>query len=398
MSAVSTVSSVSEKQTAGILTRLIVCVDGSEYSANGRLDNANASNVFRLKSALASGTCYNPRDQAIQQKVKYFRAVGDGRDLFGKLKSRLSAAVIEQQIREIVKQICETDYDELAFYGFGRGAYIVRAVAGLLHHMGQPKSQRDFEEVYRKALDLEKAVREDDSTNGPKIVTWMKQRCHPCAPIIFLGVFDTVKTVAERHIFDISFVPSIRNARHALAFNEVRVPPELFPMPRPIDMDGRTFIQAWFVGAQQDLGGASRQDGLSLYPLQWMIVESMRVGIVFESDGKVEKVISLAFPQFAGSVPKLGDEERVEWQVGFKNGIQVSMYDLQSLHAAGGNEDHSLKMNAGSAVYNRQRQIFDSNGLVGWSAGEFIPFIYEGQQLTFQLHLEPSFTPRYTAC
>jgi uncharacterized protein (DUF2235 family) len=383
----STISAISEKQTAGVLTRLIVCVDGSEYFPNGRLDNANASNVFRIKTALASGTCYDQRDQAISQKVKYFRAVGDGEDFFGRMKSRVSAASIEEQIREIVKQICDTDHDELVFYGFGRGAYIVRAVAGLMHHMGRPKSMRDFGEIYNKALELETAVRVDDSTNGPKILAWMRARCNPCAPVIFLGVFDTVKTVSERHIFDLSLVPSIRNARHALAFNEIRIPPELIPTPKSSDMADRSLIQAWFVGAQQDLGGGARQDGLSLYPLQWIIVESMKAGVVFESDNKVDKIMSLTFPQFAGSVPKFSDEEKVEWHIDFKNGMRVSMFDLQSLHGeTSGNEDHSLKINTPNAMYNRQRQIFSGKALIGWSEEPFGTLIHPSMYCLLDRH------------
>ena len=363
--------SMSEKATLGVIKRLIVCVDGSEYDASGRLDNANASNIFRLKNAIATSTCYSAFDQPIHQNVKYHRAIGDGQDFFGRIKSRVSAASIEQQIKDIVKEICQTEHDELFFYGFGRGAYIVRAVAALMHHMGRPKSMRDFEDAYKTALDLERALREDDSTNGPKILAILKQRCRPCTPIPFLGVFDTVKTVSEKHIFDLSFVSSIRNTRHALAFNEVRLPPELFGPPKPIEMGGRSFIEAWFAGAQQDLGGGSQHDGLSLYPLQWMILESMRAGLVFERDSKT-KLLGLVFPQFAGGLPILGGEEKIEWQVGYKNGLQVSMFDLQSMHGEkSSSEDHTLRINAGSAIYNRQRQTFSSGRLVGWSEGPF---------------------------
>jgi Uncharacterized alpha/beta hydrolase domain (DUF2235) len=377
---------MSEKATLGVIKRLIICVDGSEYDFNGRLDNANASNIFRFNSAVATSTCYNTLSQPIHQTVKYHAAVGDSQDLFGKLKSRVAAASVEEQIKNIVKEICHAEHDELFFYGFGRGAYVVRAVAALMHHMGLPHSIRDFDEVFAKALELEKALREDDNTNGPKVQAWLKQRCSPCKPIEFLGVFDTIKTVSEKHVFDLSFVPSIRNARHALAFNEVRLPPELFESPKPIDMDGRTFVQAWFIGAQQDLGGASQHDGLSLYPLQWMILESMRSGLVFQRDSKT-KLLGLAFPQFAGNVPILGDEERIEWQVRYKSGLQVSMFDLQSLHGEkNSEEDHTLRLNQGSSIYNRQRQVFSSGGLVGWSQAPFGTIIHPSMYCILDRH------------
>ncbi len=375
-----------EKATLGVVKRLVLCVDGSEYDANGRLDNTNGSNVHRLKSAVATSTCYNAFDQPIHQNVKYSRAVSDGQDVFGRLRTRASAAIIEQQIKALVRDVCQTEHDEIFFYGFGRGAYVVRAVAAVIHHMGRPKNMRDFDEVYKKAIELQRALREDDSTNGPKIVTWLKQRCNPCAPIPFLGIFDTVRTVLEKHIFDLSFVPSIRNVRHALAFNEVRLPPELLELPKPIDMDGRTFVQAWFIGAQQDLGGGSQHDGLSLYPLQWMVLESMRAGLVFERDSKMT-LLGLVFPQFAGGLPVLGGEESIEWQLTYKNGLRVSMFDLQSLHGEKSSEDdHTLRVNAGSGIYNRQRQTFSSGRLIGLSEGLFGTIIHPSMYCILDRH------------
>ena len=379
--------SFQEKPTLGPIKRLILCVDGSEYDANGKLDNSNTSNVYRLKSAVATSTCYSALDQPISQNVKYHRAIGDGQDLFGRLKSRVSAAIIEQQIKDLVKEICQVEHDELFFYGFGRGAYIIRAVAAVMHHMGRPKNMREFDEVYKKALDLERALREDDSTNGPKIVSWLKRRCNPCAPIPFLGVFDTVKTVAEKHVFDLSCVQSVRNTRHALAFNEVRLPPELFKQPKPAEMDGRTFIQAWFVGAQQDLGGGSQHDGLSLYPLQWMILESIKAGLVFERDTKKANLMSLVFPQFAGGLPILGGEESIEWQLSYKNGLRVSMFDLQSVHGEkSSDEDHALRINAGSVIYNRQRSSFSAGRLIGWSEAPFCTIIHPSMYCVLDRH------------
>jgi hypothetical protein len=100
-----------------------------------------------------------------------------------------------------------------------------------------------------------------------------------------------------------------------------------------------------------------------------MMLESLKVGLVFQPDTK-QKYLALAFPQFAGGVPSLGGEEKIEWQLGYKNGMRVSMFDLSSLHAdAGLEENHTLRINQGSSIYNRQRQVFNSSGLNGWSEG-----------------------------
>lgn len=101
------------------------------------------------------------------------------------------------------------------------------------------------------------------------------------APMIrFVGAFDTVKAVNDDHIFDISLNGSIQNFRHALALNEngeAMSPEHDFPQfVKNHQLLKQTFVQAWFVGAHIDMGGSSAKDGLSLYPLQWMLIERAR--------------------------------------------------------------------------------------------------------------------------
>ena len=57
-------------------------------------------------------------------------------------------------IRRVYKRCCSLqETDQVWLFGFSRGAYIVRAVAGLLHHIGALQSvERDFDNMYEKAL------------------------------------------------------------------------------------------------------------------------------------------------------------------------------------------------------------------------------------------------------
>ena len=98
--------------------------------------------------------------------------------------------------------------------------------------------------------------------------------------------------------------------------------------------------------------------------------------------------MSLAFPQFAGGLPIMGGEEKIEWQLGYKNGLQISMFDLQSLHGEKTtDEDHSLRINTGSStIYNRQRQIFSSGRLNGWSQGPFGTIIHPSMYCILDRH------------
>ncbi|KIX95928.1 uncharacterized protein Z520_08183 [Fonsecaea multimorphosa CBS 102226] len=362
--------------------RLIVCVDAEEYSGeDGNSGNGNASNIFRIQSIIPNGFSIDPQGRTVEQSVRYYRAASDGPSLIERLKSRGPTPYYEDQIKSIAREICETleePQDELFLYGFGRGAFIVRAVAGLLDTMFLPKSTslRYFDTLYRTALDVYSARREDDNRNGPKMIEFLRSHTTRPPVIQFVGVLDTVKYTAEGHMHDISFVPSIKNLRHALALNETRsqLNVETFDTPSSQDMLGRSFVQAWFMGSNQDLGGGTQEDGLSLYPLQWMLIESMRAGLVLQpqQDGTLpvakENPLSLAFPQYAGEVPKLDGSEKIEWQISHANGLRVSLYDLQALHGSftDNNQTHNLQINSSSSLYNSSRKVFNSKGFVGW--------------------------------
>ena len=218
----------------------------------------------------------------------------------------------------------------------------------------------NFDDAYTRALELERARSLDDSLNGTKLLSQLKILCDESPTIRFVGVLDTVKPSLEKHQYDISFVPSIRTVRHAVAFNEVRLFPELYETPAANTMDGRSFSQAWFMGGHSDLGGGTQHDGLSLYPFQWLLIESMKAGIIFDRDRKGD-TLQLAFPQFAGNLPNLESEEKIEWRLKFANHMQVTMFDLASLHAASKAEStHTIRINASSNVFNNQRKIWNN--------------------------------------
>ncbi|KAJ9605010.1 hypothetical protein H2200_010399 [Cladophialophora chaetospira] len=362
--------------------RLIVCIDAEEFHPeDGTLGNDNSSNIFRIKSVIHSGYCKDAQGRNVEQIVRYYRAAADGPSRIERLRSRGATVYHDEQIKSIVKEVCETleeSEDELFLYGFGRGAFLVRAVAGFLDTMHLPKSTslRYFDRLYQSTLDFYKARKEEDNRNGPQIVEFL--RTHTTRPprIQFVGIINTVKYTTEESLHDVSFVPSISNLRHALAINEARAQlgAEVYETPPAKDMEGRTFIQAWFVGSHQDLGGGAFEDGLSLYPLQWILIESMRAGLVLQSQDDIKGPIPkknplvLAFPQYAGGLPKLEQSEEIEWRMLHSNGIQVSFYDLQSLHGTSSDTDqaHSVQINSSTPLYNNPPKLFNGKALIGW--------------------------------
>ena len=46
----------------------------------------------------------------------------------------------------------------------------------------------------------------------------------------------------------------------------------------------RSCLEAWFLGSHINIGGCARKDGLSLWPLQWILGEAEKFGLVLGFD------------------------------------------------------------------------------------------------------------------
>ena len=221
--------------------------------------------------------------------------------------------------------------DELWLYGYSRGAYVVRAVAGLLHHMGciSTVNTADFDHHYQENLRLYPSVRDKDIHRGGAIHHHFASPHTRVAPTIkFVGAFDTVKALDDASLHDIALNTSIQHFRHAVALNERRkdfAPEVCFPSTEDDDYGSRTAIEAWFLGTHSDLGGGNSQDGLSLYPLQWMLTESRRHGLHL---GFQKIKLDVIDDPLELCLPRKNDT----WHCRLENGILVEMCDLQVVH------------------------------------------------------------------
>lgn len=169
------------------------------------------------------------------------------------------------------------------------------------------------------------------------------------APIIkFLGLFDTVQMSWDAGDLDVSQTQSVKAIRHALALNEERLffPPSVYEYKDTKDNE-TSIVQAWFVGTHMDIGGGAEYDGLSLYPLQWMLLESKLHGLVLEhnSNGKlkglIEDPLHLVFPPPPTSCvdpdtqSASDSDQSVPWVFEYSNGLKISMHDMRTSHNHG---------------------------------------------------------------
>ncbi|KAF9029438.1 hypothetical protein BDZ89DRAFT_1065404 [Hymenopellis radicata] len=122
--------------------------------------------------------------------------------------------------------------DKICIFGFSRGAYTARALAGMLYKVGL--LPRDNEEQVPFAYRL--YTREDE--NGVRLSAGFKRTFCRNVQIEFMGVWDTVSSVGVVMGRTLPFTTSnksIKTFRHALSLDEhrARFKPNLYHRPAP---------------------------------------------------------------------------------------------------------------------------------------------------------------------
>lgn len=141
-------------------TRLVICVDGTYCTPDGtdHEGHGNITNVYRVFAAVKTGLCFDTiANQTLFQRKTYHTGIGSADEIkiCEKLRAGISGDGYKTIISNVYKECCElSGKDEVWLYGFSRGAYIVRAVAGLLHYLGALNSvgEPDFDKEYSRAL------------------------------------------------------------------------------------------------------------------------------------------------------------------------------------------------------------------------------------------------------
>ncbi|KAI0045411.1 hypothetical protein FA95DRAFT_1583363 [Auriscalpium vulgare] len=182
--------------------------------------------------------------------------------------------------------------DKVCLFGFSRGAYTARALAGMLKKVGL--LEKDNAEQMTFAYRIYSSTRAVDEALAPG---FKKTFCRD-VPVEFLGAWDTVASVGlvlARTLPFVSMNSNIKTFRHGLALDEhrVRFIPSLYKGAGngPEGASEKFFTDAeevWFVGGHTDVGGGAVKDAtpnmLSNVPLRWMVREVTRskCGIVFD--------------------------------------------------------------------------------------------------------------------
>jgi uncharacterized protein (DUF2235 family) len=307
------------------MKRIVVLIDGTWNKEGSGAD----TNVAKLDSAkkIQALIQANAADGTVQH-VHYHDGVGSEGDLTQRVLGGAIGLGLKKIIQEVYQYIV-TDYasgDELYIFGFSRGAYAARALAGLIGASGiQRKVDANIFEVAWQHYRVAPAVRKQPQTAGSNDRKALadyntlaaKQSFHDTRTITCVGVWDTVGsygipagiglaplaryfTLITLGFHDTSFGDHIKVGLHAVAVDEHRRPfvPTFWTIPKGEEPKGHV-EQTWFAGAHSNVGGGYGDSGLSDQALIWMIARVQALtGLEFD----VAAVRSNTKPNIGGVV------------------------------------------------------------------------------------------------
>jgi uncharacterized protein (DUF2235 family) len=182
--------------------------------------------------------------------------------------------------------------DQIYLFGFSRGAYTVRSLAGLIYNCGLLRSEQvrmipRAYEIYRQPNSNKECA-----PSGAEAIAFRKQYAITDMPnsrprIKFMGLWDTVKAlgipeipllrqlskIANQHyeFHDHRLSPIIDAAFHAVSLEEQRSTFSLIPIDTLGTINCKRLQQAWFPGGHGAVGGGEASVApLSDAALQWM--------------------------------------------------------------------------------------------------------------------------------
>ncbi|MET9406239.1 DUF2235 domain-containing protein [Streptomyces sp. NPDC002935] len=274
--------------------RLIICCDGTWNFA----DQPSKTNVAKVALSVRPGSVAGK-----EQHVYYHSGVGAMRR--ERLRGGAFGFGLSRNVVDAYRFLVETyePDDELFLFGFSRGAFTARSLAGLVRNCGIVR--RDHADRIREAWALYRDRIEQPSGAA---ATLFRRSYARETEIHFIGVWDTVGALGVPvpdapwlqpaanwfnhrwafHNTDLS--RWVKGAFHALAIDEQRsvFRPTLWHQQPGALERGQELKQVWFAGVHCDAGGGYMETGLSDIPLLWMVDQARRFGLEFDADALSE--------------------------------------------------------------------------------------------------------------
>jgi uncharacterized protein (DUF2235 family) len=293
------------------MKRIIVCSDGT-WNKPGNIDGGFVvrTNVQKIFEVIAK------RDGDIPQIKHYDNGVGVIGTAVTRMVTGAMGIGLSDNIVNAYKFIV-WNYepgDEIYLFGFSRGAYTVRSLAGMIRRCGILKKQdlNMIKEAYSFYRDRIINIK----TRRQRSQKFIDQNSYPNPQIKLLGVWDTVGALGIPHtsfrmwnlkkyrFHDLTLSSTIKHAYHAMAVDERR---GLFNVnlwkrsAHAIENNVEQFVeQRWFPGVHAEVGGGYHEEQLSDLSLIWMIDKVRKAGLCIDMS---MAVVNENFPVFLDPDP-----------------------------------------------------------------------------------------------
>ena len=261
--------------------KLAVFLDGT---TNNESSYTNVSKLYNLVSLQK-----NPNISAA-----YLRGVGNGADFAGVITGSGIRAEVCNAYLYLTEHYNHERQDEIYLFGFSRGAYAARILAGMIHAAGivdlhnipYDKRLKFIKKIYN-AHKGDKTLKERRSD----VFEVTQQRLDiDTYKIEFMGLWDTVAALGIPDYKDDYYVEetkyndqlcNVKRAVQALSLNDNRgsvFTPSLLTheyLTRDcIKVNPKNITnEVWFFGAHSDVGGGALNTNISGVSLNWMITQ-----------------------------------------------------------------------------------------------------------------------------
>lgn len=254
------------------MKNIVICCDGTgnEYGEN----NTNVVEAYSVCKKDSS------------QVVYYDPGVGTGGWEYheGEPWKKSLRAVNDQATGEGLQKNVDDAYsflmetydagDRLFLFGFSRGAFTVRSLAGMLYKVGLLPADNDNLVEYASKL--------YNTEGNIEIAHGFRATFSRDCPVHFVGVWDTVSSLAmnaKKKWHNSRLNPEVSFGYQALAIDEQRkdFPPDLWD--EKSKRRDQTIEQVWFAGVHSNVGGWYKERGLSNIALQWMMGKAKACGL-----------------------------------------------------------------------------------------------------------------------
>lgn len=261
------------------MKNIIVCCDGTDNQFSG--DHTNVIRAFKIAEGLPNQACYYDPGVGTLPLTGWVTKLGEWWSITEGLAFGAGLIADVQEAYGYLMKVYDPG-DQIFLFGFSRGAFTVRSLAGMLNAVGLLFP--DSDQLVPYATDYWKQCKGVDSTGAAVCAEFKATLARPC-PVHFIGVWDTVSSVGFTNIlfhnksFPFTYRnPSVTHVRHAVSIDERRCFFRQNLMGR--DYPGQDVKNVWFSGVHSDVGGGypPDQSALSKLTFEWMMVEARNCG------------------------------------------------------------------------------------------------------------------------